>query len=290
MRAIGKAFQNMRRTPYQSISAILVLTNTFFMSILVAFAIIALRQSLAYFETQPQMLVFFNPSTPESSILSLKAELDQRPETIDVIYVSQEEALLKYQEANQDDPQLLELVTADILPPSLEISTALIDSLQIIKLELEDNQDIDEIALPEDVIDRLKTVLAGVRLAGGGFVGVMVLTSFLIISVVVGMKIANRQFEIKVMRLMGASSWFVQGPYLFEGAFYGLISSNIAFALVLSLLFYTSPYILAFAGEVPLLPDPMFDVIGYVYAANVLAGIMIGMIGSYLAVIRFNRS
>lgn len=289
MLSVLKAFQNMRRTPYQSFAAIMVLVNTFFVGVLVVFTSLGLIQVLEYFESQPQMIVFFSPTTPESDIIEIQTRLSSREDVSEVLYISQEDALEIYREANKDDPQLLELVTAEILPASLEVSTNSIDSLGIIKSELEVVEGVDEIDLPEDVIDRLKTVLTGVRLAGGAFVGVMVFTSFLIITVVVGMKIANRQFEIKVMRLMGASSWYIQAPYLIEGALYGLISSNVAFALVVSLIMYASPHILAFAGDLPLLPKS-YDIVLYVYGINVLAGVLIGMIGSILSVVRFNRS
>lgn len=289
MRVLAKAFQNIRRTPYQSSAAVLVLSTTFFVAILILFVIISLRQALAYLESQPQMLVFFEPATPESVILELSTSLQARTEIAEIIYVSQEEALRIYTQDNQDDPQLLQLVSAEILPASLEISTVSIDFLRPLAQELEARPEINEISFPEFVVDRLKTVITGIRYVGGAFVGVMVMTSFLIISIVVGMKISNRQFEIRVMRLMGASNWFIQGPYLLEGAIYGFISSNIGYALVLSLVLNSSPYILRFAKDVPLIPQELAIYLS-LYAIAVVSGVLIGMVGSLIAVTRFNRT
>lgn len=286
MRALGKAMRNMRRTPYQSMAAILVLTITFFVAYLIGFITLSLTQALVYFESRPQVLVFFETSTPEFDIIALKEQLESNQMVTDVTYVPQDEALNIYRELNKNDPLLLELVTADILPASLEISAVSLEALQLLKSETEVVVGVEEVVLRSDVVDTLSKWLMGVRYAGGTFIGVMMFTSILIIVVVVGMKIAGRNFEIRVMRLMGASGWYIQAPYLAEGALYGILAANFAFALALSVVLYTSPIILDFAGEVPLIPESYLYV-GAIYCIAVISGWFIGMFGSYIAVKRY---
>lgn len=286
MKTISKTLSNIRRTPYQALSAILVLTLTFFVAILVAFSSIGLRQSLEFLESQPQILVFFETDAEEEGILQAQADLEANPAVDSVTYVSQEEALLKYRELNQSEPQLLELVTADILPASLEISGVSIESLSEINQQLQSIQGIDEIIVPEDVVEKLESILQGVRYAGSAFVIVSALTSFLIVAIVIGMKIANKSFEIRVLKLMGASDWFVQSPYLLEGVVYGFLASNFAYALVVSVLFYSSPYIFSFAGNVPLFPLSLETGL-LVYAISVGSAMVLGLFASSLAVRRY---
>lgn len=286
MRALLKALQNIRRTPYQAMSAILVLTITFFVAYLIGFITLSLTQALTYFESRPQILVFFETSTSQQTILALKEELEADPQVMEVTYVPQEEALEIYKELNKNDPLLLELVTADILPASLEISANSLDALKILEDRTQAAQGVEEVILRSDVVDTLSQWLAGVKYAGSIFIGIMLFTSILILVVVVGIKISGKNFEIRVLRLMGAGSWYIQSPYLVEGALYGVLAANLAFAMALSLMLYASPIILEFAGEVPLLPESLYSIL-ILYAGANATGLVIGIFGSFVAVKRF---
>lgn len=288
MRPLVKALQNIRRTPYQAIAAISVLTVTFFVTYLIGFITLSLSQSLKYFESRPQILVFFDTATEEDVIVSLKQKLESNPEVLSVSYVPQEEALQIYRELNKNDPLLLELVTADILPASLEVSGVTLESLEGLKIIAEQAEGVDEVILRSDVVDTLERWLTGVKVAGTAFISIMVITSLLILIVVVGMKVSGRNFEIRIMRLIGAGSWYIQVPYLIEGAFYGVVAANLAFALSLSVVLYASPLILEFAGEVPLLPDSVSYIL-IMYGAATAAGFILGIFGSFIAVKRFLR-
>src|SRR5690606_1628738 len=92
-----------------------------------------LTQALQYFESRPQILVFFETTTSSETILALKNELETDPQVQEVVYVPQEEALEIYKELNKNDPLLLELVTADILPASLEISATSLEALKVLE-------------------------------------------------------------------------------------------------------------------------------------------------------------
>lgn len=286
MNAFPKALRNMRRTPYQAVAAIMVLSITFFITVLIGFVTLSLNQALAYFESRPQILIFFETDVQEVDIFELRTQFEANPKVVDVTYIPQEEALDIYRELNKNDPMLLELVTADILPASLEVSARSLEALESLRLEAEEGVGVEEVVLRSDVVNTLNQWLTGIKYAGGSFVAIMALTSILIVVVVVGMKISGRNFEVKIMRLMGASSWYIQAPYVVEGALYGLISATIAYTLALSLLLYASPFILEFAGEVPLFPQTIEYLIA-LYGIVVSVGLTIGVLGSMIAVKRF---
>ncbi len=288
MKSLRKAFTNIRRTPYQAIAAILVLTITFFITIIVSFASVSIYQALEYFETRPQVLIFFNNDATETDILALKNQLTSATYITEVIYIPQEQALNIYQELNKNDPILLELVTADILPASLEISTTDLDSLKLVAQEVEQVPQVDEVVLRSDVVDILNKWLLGIRYAGIGFISILTITSILIIGIVVGMKIAGKHYEIQVLQLIGASGWYIQGPYLLEGALYGFFSSLLANFIAVTILLYSTPIILEFSGEVPLLPNSP-AVVFAIFITSTLSGTLIGTLGSWLAVKRFIR-
>ena len=282
----SKTLTNIRRTPYQAAAAILVLTITFFVANIVSFMGIGLYQAFKFFETRPQVLIFFKTDATSQQVETLQQQLSQNPNVSKVDYIPKEQALNIYQDLNKHDPVLLELVTADILPASLEISTHDLNSLKTIAEEVNASPGVDEVALRHDIVDVLNNWLSGIRIVGLTFVSLMAITSVLIVIIVVGMKIAGKHYEIKVLELIGASRWYIQSPFLLEGAIYGLFSSLIAYVMSVTLLLYATPYIIRFAGEVPLLPTSPLVLLG-VFAASIFSSLIIGLFASWIALKRF---
>ncbi|MCX6726028.1 MAG: permease-like cell division protein FtsX [Candidatus Shapirobacteria bacterium] len=114
---------HMRRSPYQSLAAVLIMFLTFFISTVFVLTAGGFQIVLHYFETRPQVTAFLKDETTSSQIDFLQAELAQTGKVKETKYISKEEALVIYKEQNKNDPLLLEMVTASILPASIEVST-----------------------------------------------------------------------------------------------------------------------------------------------------------------------
>src|SRR5207253_2123915 len=78
---------------------------------------------LSYVETKPHVTVYFQKQVSEGDIFKVRNAIQDTGKIASVEYISKEKALKIYKELNRDDPLLLEMVSADILPPSLEIYT-----------------------------------------------------------------------------------------------------------------------------------------------------------------------
>ena len=104
----------IRRSPYQSIAAILIMSLTFLtIAVFSIITIISIRV-INYFETRPQLSVFFKQDASSEDINSLRRELDATGKIKNIKFVSKDEALSIYKQQNKDDPLLLDLVTSDI--------------------------------------------------------------------------------------------------------------------------------------------------------------------------------
>lgn len=112
---------SIRRTPYQSLAAFLVLFLTLFLSVTILFSLSFLYGLLGYVETRPQVTVYFKSDTQEGDVFKLRDELISAGKVESAKYISKDEAYTIYKESNKDNPLLLEMVSSDILPPSLEI-------------------------------------------------------------------------------------------------------------------------------------------------------------------------
>src|SRR5687768_5712459 len=114
---------SIKRAPYQSAASFLILFFTLFLSLFFFNLTSFLNGILGYVETRPHVTVYFQKQTQEGDIFKIRDSIKAGGKAESVKYISKAEALKIYKELNRDDPLLLEMVSADILPPSLEIYT-----------------------------------------------------------------------------------------------------------------------------------------------------------------------
>lgn len=282
------AKRNIRRTPMQAIAASMVMFLTFLA--LFAFILIAVgsQTALKYFESKPQVIAFFKEGTTDTDVSAIENALSQESRVTKTKYVSKEDALKIYREKNQSDPALLELVTASILPASLEISTKNPEDLQPIAEILKKEPAVSEVIVPEDVVQTLTSVTRIIRIVGTVIVGFLMIFATLVIVMIIGFKIRLKRNEIEIMRLLGASPSFIRNPFLLEGIFYGVIGAISSWVVIYLLLWYFTPFLQGYLGEVNLLPvSPLFMLI--ILGCALLAACIIGGLGSFSAVRRYLR-
>lgn len=279
---------HIRRSPYQALAAVSIMFLTFFVASAMALAAAGSQAILAYFETRPQVTAFFKDEFSQQEIDVLKAKLAQTGKISQVKYISKEEALAIYQEQNKDDPLLLEMVTANILPASLEVATTDILYLSEVAQILRHEPGVEEVIFQEDIVTSLKTWTSTLRKIGTVLIGFLGLVSVLIILIIVGMKVAARKDEIETLRLVGATTWYVRTPFVLEGIFYGVVGAFLAWGVVYLLLLYATPFLAEFLAGIPVLPIPLVFML-CLLGGELLVGILIGSLGSLLAVKRYLR-
>ncbi len=287
----------MRRSPYQAAAAVLTMFVTMLLVGAYFVATAASAVTLQYFEKKPQITVFFTDEATEGSIQALKKTVEATGKVASATYVSKQEALAIYREQNKSDPLLLEMVTADILPASLEITTQDPKNLKEIEPLLAQAPNVEEVVFQRDVVEALIVWANAIRVIGGGFAGLLVIDSILIIMTVIGMKIALKRQEVEILSLVGASPWYIRMPFILEGGFYGLIAAFIAWTLILSVILWFRPAILSFLGIVPAIGsilanplDPPFLIAGASFFGGLLlVGFFLGAIGSLVAIGRYLR-
>lgn len=295
-------WQRIRRTPYQAVASVFMIFMTLF--VLAIFLLLAggLSSLLSYFETKPQLTVFFKDEKTKASIDELIGRLQTTGKVASFQFISKDQALAIYREQNKNDPLLLEMVTADILPSSLEISATSPEYL----LELSDmtkkEVGIDEVVFQKDVVDTLVSWTSTIRKIGVAFLIFLVSSTIFILLTSVGMKIALKKEEIDILRLVGATTWYIKRPFIYEGIAYGVAGAGTSWVIVSGLLLYLQPFITSFLKGIPTLSlltiaginisiwPPSFALFALLFLILTLAGVLIGFIGSTLAVSRYLKN
>jgi len=280
------AWKHIRRSPYQSLAAILIMFLTFLIATIFTLVAGGSQIVLRYFESRPQVTAFFKDEATAGQIDTLKAKLIQTGKVEETEFISKEEALEIYREQNKDEPLLLEMVTANILPASLEVSIKNITDIDQVAGVLKNDTTVEEVVFQEDVVEALYRWTGSIRKIGIGLISVLSLVSFLIILVIIGMKITIRKSEIEILQLIGASNSYIRAPFVLEGIIYGVGGAVLAWGLSYILLLYATPFIIKFLVGIPVLPVSYYFML-IVLGIEMLAGFIIGSLGSFIAVRRY---
>jgi cell division transport system permease protein len=282
----GIVRRNIRRSPYQALTASMVMFLTFLVLSIFILLAAGSQKIIQFYESKPQAIAFFKDNTSQTDIKAIEDALNQTGKVTSLKYVSKEEALQIYKERNKNNPTLLELVTANILPASLEISTANPDDLAPIAEVLKKEPVIDDVLYPADVVQSISKAAKTIRLVGGATTVFLVLFSSLILLIVIGFKIRLKRTEIETMKLLGASTWFIRIPFLLEGITYGLIGAFFGWLVTYGILWYFSPVLESNFADMHIVPvSPVTMLI--LLLVELLVAALIGCLGSYGAVRRY---
>ena len=285
MKSFNSALTAIRRSPYQSILSIIVLTITFFIAFTFSIMTIGSQKVLQYFETQPRVIAFFRLETENAEIDKLAEELRAKDYVKDINIVDKAEALEIYRQENQDNPLLLELVTEDILPASIEVSAYNAENLEEISQILKNNQFVEDVDFQQDVMQSLIRWTNALRLFGLFFLGILLIVSFLMIMVTISLKVSAKRNSIKVMKFIGASNQFISRPYLLEGIILSIIASILAFAFYLAMLLYVTPWLSDFLQGIIEFPVS-WQFLLYQFLLGLIAAVLLGTFASLTAVKR----
>jgi cell division transport system permease protein len=217
----------------------------------------------------------------------------------EVAYVSKEDALEKYKEGNKEDPKLLTAIslTDNPLPASLLIKP--VDPNQIDKIkEFLEKPEIKQLQSEEtsysgdrkDAIDKISKATSFLRQAGVAGIVVFTFVSILIIFNTIRMAIFNRRDELQIMRLLGASTWFIRGPFVVETVLYGIFSAVISVVICNSIFVISaSAFEASSLGvlDIKFASDYFSNRFWLILTTQMLIGILIGAASSLIATRRY---
>lgn len=286
MKFLGTAWRNIRRSPYQAFAATSVMILTFLTFSIFAILIFSSSKVVDFLESRPQVTAFFRDEARQTDINALKSVLNQSGIVSSIKFISKDEALKIYKEQNKNDPLLLDLVTADILPSSLEISTHKVEDLTLVSDTLRRSSIVQEVVFQKDVVARLTSWTSAIRRLGFIIVAMLSVVSIFIMVTIIGVKISQKREDIETMRLIGAGGWYIRWPFLLEGIFYCIFGALIGWSVSMGALLYGTPHLIRYFSGMPifpLAPEFLFELLGL----EIVFAIILGTFSSYLAVLRY---
>lgn len=278
-----RALTTIRRSPYQAVTALLMIAVTSFVAYSLTTFLYGAEKLLQHFEKAPEVIAFFELDTDPSIIKNVQQSIEQKTYVTETTLITQEQALDLYRSQSDNNPLLLELVTADFLPASLEVSGESVGSLKQIAEDLASSPGIEEVQFQADVVDQLDSWITNLRLTGLAILAVLGLMSFLTIGIIIALKATSKKHTIQIMRVVGATRWYIASPYMMEGALYGFFGSLLGFGAMQAMLLYLMPELTTFLADVPVLPIPI-EHFAIQLAAGTLCCIVFGSLAARAAV------
>jgi cell division transport system permease protein len=287
--SVGRALQGIRRNALMSLAAIA--TMALMLLLLAGFWLLqaGLTAGVAYVEEKVEIVADLRdvPGSEAALVVlaqALAVEVAAMPEVSDVRYVSKDQALARFQARLRERGQvdLTGYLDRNPLPASLEVS--LVDPRDyqaVVDLLSSHDEVVEEVVEVQQLVDRLTSVTDVLRT--GGLV-VLVVVGFVVLFIIVNtirLAVVARREEIEIMRLVGASDAFIRWPFIFEGAFVGLLGAGVTI-LILSLA--AGPVGEMMFGFFRVLPLELGTLARDIVLLVVGTGLGVGVAGSWLSV------
>lgn len=253
------------------------------------------RFLISEIENKIDITAYFTQDTKEQEILALKDDLSRQFEGTSIAYVSKEAALDAFLQKHPNDPVLskaLGEVGENPFLPSLNITTnGDVEQYQSIAEYLQQEvfasfiEKVD-FSQKKDTIEKILSVTWYINMIGIGLGALLILIAGLAVFNTIKLVIDFSRDEIATMRIVGASNWFINAPFIIEGGIFGVISFAICFAVTLIFSLVASSTI----GVVA----PGFSLTGFflsnlflIIAIQLLFAVGLGVLSSFLAVRKY---
>ncbi len=291
-------FVSFWRNGFVSLSAVLIMTVTLLVVGGLIFSSALLQTTLSSVESKINVSVYFVPTASQSDESALQSKIEALPEVASVQYVSASDTLADFTARNQNDEttlQALDEVGGNPFGDSLAITAKNPSQYADIANFLNSaagnsigTNIIDKVNYLENktAIDTLSKIIVGSREIGIALILILAFVSIIIIFNTIRLAIYVAKDEIAVMRLVGASNWYIRGPFVITGVMYGCVAGIITLVLIYPLtLWISSVTSTFFSGWSPFgyyLAD-----FAKIFLIIIGSGAFLGALSSFLAVRKY---
>lgn len=294
-RIFQNGFLNYTRNFWLSLAATSIMVITLFIisSLLILGALTNI--SLASIQEKVDISVYFKLDVSEVAIKQIENQVKTLPEVRSVTYIPSVTARERFKELHKDEPLLIESVeqftdAENPFPASLAIRVQKLEDYQRIIGVFQDEKFtpfVKKITDKRDVVERLTRITNGIKNLGLALTLVFSIVTVIVMFNTIRLTIYNRREEIEIMRLVGASNWYIRGPFIVEGIMYGIAGAILTAVVLFPVIFFLNPKISAFLE----LDVSSFHYLGLdfwaLFGLQLVFGILLGVLSSLIVIRRY---
>ena len=286
--ALNSAWQSFWRNLAVSMAAVVSITLILILAGVNLLVGHAFSQVLDSFRAKvSEISINVADDTPLQTVYDFQQQLSLDPRVTQVRFVTKDEALAQFK-ADPSNVVLAQQIDGNPLDAKLEVRVANLSDVAAIDTLARRWSGVDPTDPTNyqgDFVNRMLGLSQWLGLAGVGLLAILVVVSIVVVMNTIRTAVYHRRKEIEVMKLVGATEWFVRGPFVLEGVMTGLIAA--AFALALLVIAY-QPAVDRFRSDIAFIPlsyDPAF--VASLARDLLLGGALLGALGSYIGVRRY---
>ena len=242
---------NMRRSPLLVFATIIAVLVSSFLVFTTLSARSIVENNTLRWQNGIHVVVFLDDRVTTTAHKQLETSLEDYPEVRTVDYFSKLEAEEEFKVLFKDQPELLAEVDYEILPASLRINLNDPSNYKLIIERLDGNPAVKEIRTSGEAIERLLSLTDTLVISASAFALLIGFAAFILIINTLRLAAYSKKKEIKIMRLIGASSTYIRLPFIFEAVIESLIGTSIAVGFGWALIEYSKSSVVA---------DSIFDI------------------------------
>jgi len=219
---------NLRRNLLMTTAAVLTVAVSLF---LVGGALLlqqAVNKATLQWRGGVELNIFLNPDVAATQRDGLQAELEAMPEVKRVTFVDQAAAYDEFKQMFSNSPDMVESVRAEDLPPSFRVVPRQPELVDTVGERFEKREGVKEVVFAKETVETLLSVTFYLKVGIAVIALVLLLSAALLILNTIRMAIFARRREVAVMKLVGATNWFIRIPFMLEGMFQGVVGAGFA--------------------------------------------------------------
>jgi cell division transport system permease protein len=278
--------QNLVRNPLTALATVTTVAVSLAMLTVTVLLGQGISNAFERWNNDVSFIVYVNPDATQDQISSLRKDLQQSPQVADVSYLDHAQSYAEFKKLFKDDPTIVSTVKPDDLPTSFRVKPSNPDA-KVIEQLVEKYKSKPGVRQVDFVADAVRAVqrIAG-KLRNFALVGsiALLIASLMLIFNSIQTAVFARRREIEVMKLVGATNWFIRIPFILEGFIQGVVGSAIACGAVY---FFQHVWRGSFSGKTS---ATLFDTIqwsgnqfGWAVALMFLVGALVGSVGAFVS-------
>lgn len=240
LRIIRSGMVNFWRNRWLSAASTLIMVITLLILSILSLLFVITSSSVNSIRERVDISAYFKTGLAENQILNVKSQIERDPRVQSVTYVSAEQALAQFREAHKNDPLITDSIkelNENPLPATLQVKAHNLEDYPAIAEELSNERyraQIEKVNFEDNrlLIERLNRLLQFIVGVGLALMIIFSLIAILVIFNTITLTIYNRRQEVEIMRLVGATNWYIRGPFLVEALMYSLVGTIITSLLL----------------------------------------------------------
>jgi cell division transport system permease protein len=181
-----------------------------------------------------EVSIFLKPDVTPAQRTGLESALKSDPLVREVKFESKEEAHARFQDLFRDAPELVKVVPADKLPESFRVKLNNPEQYDQIYAKYKDSQGIDDIVDQRQLLEKIFNILGSVQGMALVAASIMAIAALLLVGNTIQVAAYSKRREVAVMKLVGASNWFIWAPFVLEAVVAGVIGAIIGFGALVA--------------------------------------------------------